>query len=175
MVLAKQPAAVAGHAFVSGQIARTTDFEKPPAAAKLTAGPMDSACTASHFGATSVEVKPGDLVADTFQGEHATVYNVKDRGLVVITSCGHAGVINSVRHAQKVSGIHKVHAIVGGFHLAPAPDDIVAKTVSAFKDINPGYVIPMHCSGVNMIMAVHAAMPKTLVMPSTGSRVVFGT
>jgi 7,8-dihydropterin-6-yl-methyl-4-(beta-D-ribofuranosyl)aminobenzene 5'-phosphate synthase len=174
VVLAKQPAAVAGHAFVSGQIARTTDFEKPPAAAKLMAGPMDSACTASHFGPTSVEVKPGDLVADTFQGEHATVYNVKDRGLVVITSCGHAGVINSVRHAQKVSGIQKVHAIVGGFHLAPAPGDIVAKTVSAFKDINPDYVIPMHCSGVNMIMAVHAAMPKTLVMPSTGTRVVFG-
>src|SRR5437667_12658353 len=135
VVLAKQPAAVAGHAFVTGQIARITDFEKPPAAARLMAGPMDSACTASHFGATSVEVKPGDLVTDTFQGEHATVYNVKDRGLVVITSCGHAGVINSVRHAQKVSGIQKVHAIVGGFHLAPAPDDIVAKTVEAFKGI----------------------------------------
>jgi 7,8-dihydropterin-6-yl-methyl-4-(beta-D-ribofuranosyl)aminobenzene 5'-phosphate synthase len=135
---------------------------------------MDSACTAGHFGATKVEAKPGDLVADTFQGEHATVYHVKDRGLVVITSCGHAGVINSVRHAQKVSGIQKVHAIVGGFHLAPAPDDIVAKTVAVFKDINPDYIIPMHCSGVNMIMAVHMAMPKTLVMPSTGTRVVFG-
>ena len=174
VVFAKQPAAVAGHAFVTGQIARITDFEKPPAAARLMTGPMDSACTASHFGATSVETKPGELVADTFQGEHATVYHVKDRGLVVITSCGHAGVINSVRHAQKVSGIQKVHAIVGGFHLAPAPDEIVAKTVAVFKDINPDYIIPMHCSGVNMIMAVHMAMPKTLVMPSTGTRLVFG-
>ena len=107
-------------------------------------------------------------------GRGAPIYHVKDRGLVVITSCGHAGVINSVRHAQKVSGIQKVHAIVGGFHLAPAPDDIVAKTVAVFKDINPDYIIPMHCSGVNMIMAVHMAMPKTLVMPSTGTRVVFG-
>jgi metal-dependent hydrolase (beta-lactamase superfamily II) len=56
-----------------------------------------------HFGATNVETKPGDLVADTFQGEHATVYNVKDCGLAGITSCGHGGVINSVRHAQKMS------------------------------------------------------------------------
>ena len=174
VVLARQPAVVSGHAFVTGQIPRVTDFEKPPAAARLVAGAMDSACAAGHFGATQVEVKPGALVADTFQGEHATVYHVKDRGLVVVTSCGHAGVINSVRQAQKASGVQKVHAIVGGFHLAPAPDDVVAKTVAAFKEIGPDYVIPMHCSGVNLIIAVHAAMPKTLVMPSTGTRVVFG-
>ena len=174
VVLAKQPGVVAGHAFVTGQIPRVTDFETPPAAARLMAGPMDSACAAGHFGATRVEAKPGELVADNFQGEHATVYHVKDRGLVVITSCGHAGVVNSVRQAQKASGIQKVHAIVGGFHLAPAPDDVVAKTVAAFKKIGPDYVIPMHCSGVNTIMAVHMAMPKTLVMPSTGTRVVFG-
>jgi len=174
VVLAKQPGVVVGHAFVTGQIPRVTDFENPPAAARLMAGPMGSACAAGHFGATRVEAKPGELVADNFQGEHATVYHVKDRGLVVITSCGHAGVVNSVRQAQKASGIQKVHAIVGGFHLAPAPDDVVAKTVAAFKEIGPDYVIPMHCSGMNTIMAVHMAMPKTLVMPSTGTRVVFG-
>ena len=174
IVLAKQPTVVVGHAFTSGQIARTTDFEKPPAAARLVAGPMDSACSTTHFGPTLVQTKPGDLVADNFQGEHATVYHVKGRGLVVITSCGHAGVINSVRQAQKASGIDKVHAIVGGFHLAPAPDDVVAKTVAAFKTIGPDYVIPMHCSGINTIMAVHREMPAKLVMPSTGTRVVFG-
>ena len=79
-----------------------------------------------------------------------------------------------MRQAQKVSGVQKVHAIVGGFHLAPAPDEVVAKTVEAFKAIDPDYVIPMHCTGWNTIMAVHMAMPRTLVMPSTGTRVVFG-
>jgi 7,8-dihydropterin-6-yl-methyl-4-(beta-D-ribofuranosyl)aminobenzene 5'-phosphate synthase len=140
VVLAQQPTVVAGHAFTTGQIPRLTDFEKPPAAARLVAGPMDSACAASlHFppGAMKVEMKPGELVADSFQGEHATAYHVKDRGLVVITSCGHAGVINSVRQAQKASGIDNVHAIVGGFHLAPAPDEVVAKTVDAFRAIDP--------------------------------------
>ena len=135
---------------------------------------MGSACSVTHFGVTQVETKPGELVADTFQGEHATAYHVKDRGLVVITSCGHAGVINSVRQAQKASGVDKVHAIVGGFHLAPAPDEIVAKTVEAFKAIDPDYIIPMHCTGLNTIMAVHNTMPKKLVMPSTGTRVLFG-
>lgn len=174
VVLSKQPTVVAGQGFTSGQIARVTDFEKPPAAARLAAGAMDSACSVSHFGTSQVEARPGDLVPDMFQGEHATAYHVKDRGLVVVTSCGHAGVINSVRQVQKATGIDKVHAIVGGFHLAPAPDDIVARTVEAFRQIDPDYVVPMHCSGINTIMAVHQAMPKKLVMPSTGTRVVFG-
>jgi 7,8-dihydropterin-6-yl-methyl-4-(beta-D-ribofuranosyl)aminobenzene 5'-phosphate synthase len=174
VVVAKQATAVAGHAFTTGQIPRLTDFERPPAAARLVAGAMDSACSPTHFGTTKVENKPGELVADTFQGEHATAYHVKDRGLVIITSCGHAGVINSVRQAQRAAGIDKVHAIVGGFHLAPAPDEIVAKTVEAFKAIDPDYVIPSHCTGLNTIIAVHRAMPQKLVMPSTGTRVIFG-
>jgi 7,8-dihydropterin-6-yl-methyl-4-(beta-D-ribofuranosyl)aminobenzene 5'-phosphate synthase len=135
---------------------------------------MDSACSMTHFGEVKVEAKPGDLVTDTFQGEHATVYLVKDRGLVVITSCGHAGVINSVRQAQKASGVEKVHAIVGGFHLAPAPEEVIAKTVAAFKAINPDYILPAHCTGINTIIAVNREMPAKLVMPSTGTRVVFG-
>jgi 7,8-dihydropterin-6-yl-methyl-4-(beta-D-ribofuranosyl)aminobenzene 5'-phosphate synthase len=174
VVLARQPTVVAGHAFTSGQIPRVTDFETPPAAARLVAGPMDSACAPAHFGATKVEARPGELVPDLFQGEHATAYLVKDRGLVVITSCGHAGVVNSVRQVQKATGIDKVHAIVGGFHLAPAPDETVAKTVAAFKAINPDWIIPMHCTGLNTIMAVHREMAARLVMPSTGTRVVFG-
>jgi 7,8-dihydropterin-6-yl-methyl-4-(beta-D-ribofuranosyl)aminobenzene 5'-phosphate synthase len=174
VVLAKEPTVVAGHAFTSGQIARVTDFEKGSPTARLVVEAQGSACAAAHFSTLQVEVKPGELVADTFQGEHATAYHVKDRGLVVITSCGHAGVINSVRQIQKATGIENVHAIVGGFHLAPAPDEIVAKTVAAFKAIDPDYIVPAHCTGANTIMAIHREMPAKLVMPSTGTRVIFG-
>lgn len=172
--LVRQPAVIAGQGFTSGQIPRVTDFEKPPAAARLQAGAAGSACSPTHFGVVQIETKPGDLVVDTFQGEHATAYHVKDRGLVVITSCGHAGVINSMRQVQKATGIGKVHAVVGGFHLAPAPEEIVAKTVAAFKAIDPDYIIPAHCTGLNTIMAVHRELPAKLIMPSTGTRVVFG-
>jgi 7,8-dihydropterin-6-yl-methyl-4-(beta-D-ribofuranosyl)aminobenzene 5'-phosphate synthase len=174
VVLAKEPTVVAGHAFTSGQIARAMDFEKGLPAARLEVEAHDSACAAAHFSALQVEVTPGELVADTFQGEHATAYHVRDRGLVVITSCGHAGVINSVRQMQNATGIEKVHAIVGGFHLAPAPDEVIAKTVMAFQAIDPDYIIPAHCTGASTIMAVHREMPATLVMPSTGTRVIFG-
>jgi 7,8-dihydropterin-6-yl-methyl-4-(beta-D-ribofuranosyl)aminobenzene 5'-phosphate synthase len=154
----------------TGQIPRLTDFEKPPAAARLVAGPPNSACAASlHFppGTLKVEAKPGELIVDTFQGEIATVYAVRDRGLVVITSCGHAGVINSVRQAQKVTGVEKVHAVVGGFHLAPAPDEVVAKTVEAFKALDPDYIVPMHCT-INTIIAINRETPRKLALPSTG-------
>lgn len=177
VVIATEPAVVAGHAITSGQIPRLTDFEKPPSGARLVVGLPNTACSASlHFpsGSLMVESKPGEPVADTFQGEHATAYHVKDRGLVVITSCGHAGVINSIRQVQKVTGIDKVHAIAGGFHLAPAPDEIVAKTVEALKSIDPDYILPAHCTGLNTIMAIHREMPDRLVMPSTGTRVTFG-
>ena len=177
VVLAKEPTVVAGHACTSGQIPRLTDFEKPPAAARLEAGPPGSGCEASlHFppGALQVEAKSSELVPDIFWGEHATAYHVKNRGLVIISSCGHAGIINSIRQLQKATGIEKVHAVVGGWHLAPSPDEIVAKTVVAFKEIDPDYLIPMHCTGWNTVMAIQREMPAKLIMPSTGTRVVFG-
>jgi 7,8-dihydropterin-6-yl-methyl-4-(beta-D-ribofuranosyl)aminobenzene 5'-phosphate synthase len=177
VVLAEEPTVVAGHALTSGHIARITDFEMSPPSARLEAGPTGSACDATfHFppGTVKMEAKPGDLVKDIFWGEHATAYNVKDRGLIVISSCGHAGIINSVRQLQKSTGIEKVHAVVGGWHLAPYPDELIAKTVAAMKEINPDYIIPMHCTGFRTIMAVQRDMPEKLIMPSTGTSVVFG-
>lgn len=177
VVLAKQPTVVEGHAFTSGQIPRLTDFEKSPPAARLEAGVPGSGCEATlHFppGTVKVEAKPGELVTDIFWGEHATAYHVKNRGLVVISSCGHAGIINSIRQVQKATGVDKVHAVVGGWHLAPSPDEIVAKTVEALKQLDPDYLIPMHCTGFNTIAAIQREMPKKLIMPSTGTRVVFG-
>jgi 7,8-dihydropterin-6-yl-methyl-4-(beta-D-ribofuranosyl)aminobenzene 5'-phosphate synthase len=177
VVLAEEPTTVAGHAMTSGHIPRITDFEIPPPAAQLEVGATGSGCdTTFHFppGTVKVEGKPGELVKDIFWGEHATAYNVKDRGLVVVSSCGHAGIINSVRQLQKSTGVEKVHAVVGGWHLAPYPDDIIDKTVAALKEINPDYLIPMHCTGFRTMMAVQREMPQKLIMPSTGTRVVFG-
>jgi 7,8-dihydropterin-6-yl-methyl-4-(beta-D-ribofuranosyl)aminobenzene 5'-phosphate synthase len=177
VLLAEEPTTVAGHAMTSGHIPRITDFEIPPPAARLEVGATGSGCDATfHFppGAVKVEGKPGELVKDIFWGEHATAYNVKDRGLVVVSSCGHAGIINSVRQLQKSTGVEKVHAVVGGWHLAPYPDDIIDKTVAALKEINPDYLIPMHCTGFRTMMAVQGEMLQKLIMPSTGTRVVFG-
>jgi 7,8-dihydropterin-6-yl-methyl-4-(beta-D-ribofuranosyl)aminobenzene 5'-phosphate synthase len=177
VVLAKQGTVVAGHAITSGQIPRLTSFESYPPFARLEAGAPGSGCEADlHFpaGTLQVEAQPGELVQDIFWGEHATAYNVRDRGLVVISSCGHAGIINSIRQLQRATGVERIHAVVGGWHLAPAPDEVVTQTVEAFRQLDPDYLIPMHCTGSNTIALIQRDLPDKLVLPSTGTRVVFG-
>ena len=66
----------------------------------------------------------------------------------------------------------RVHAQLGD--LAPAPDAIVAKTADAIKDINPDYILPMHCTGFYTSALIEARMPHRIVEPSSGTRVVFG-
>ena len=111
---------------------------------------------------------------DDFQGEIATVYNVRDRGLVIISSCGHSGIVNTVQHVQSVTGIEKVHAVVGGIHLAAAPDSIVTKTADAFQQIQPDYFVPMHCTGFYPAIMIEHVMPKPVIEASSGTHLVFG-
>jgi 7,8-dihydropterin-6-yl-methyl-4-(beta-D-ribofuranosyl)aminobenzene 5'-phosphate synthase len=184
--LTKDPTVVADHTLVSGQIARTTDFETAyldglPVSATLQAarvevGPAGYICgDVSHFQPMLTESAQGDIVPDNFQGEIATVYNVRNRGLVIISSCGHSGIINTIKHAQSVSGIDNVHAVVGGIHLAAAPDVLVAKTAEAFQQIQPDYFVPMHCTGFYPALMIERGMPRRVVEPSSGTRIVFGT
>ncbi len=171
VVMAPEPLVIGDQAFTTGAIARST-FETVQPAAQVELGLRDGAgCDSSHF---SPAEQAGAIVPDQFWNEHATCFHVKDRGLVVISSCGHAGIVNSVKTAQAVSGIEKVHAVIGGFHLAPAPDAYVMQTVEALKAINPDYLVPMHCSGRTFTRLADAAMPGKIIPPSTGSRFTFG-
>jgi 7,8-dihydropterin-6-yl-methyl-4-(beta-D-ribofuranosyl)aminobenzene 5'-phosphate synthase len=127
-------------------------------------------CDVGHFTAAELQ---GKLVPDEHIHEHATCYNLKDRGLIVISSCGHVGIVNSVRQAQEVSGVHKVHAIVGGFHLGPAPKEYLDTVVAEIGKLEPEVVVPMHCSGANFNQAMREQMPDKLLVTTTGSQIIF--
>lgn len=171
VVMAEKPAVIDGHAFTTGAIPRKS-FEKAYPTPKVEIGMRDGAgCDASHF---SREEQEGKIVVDQFRNEHGTCFNVKDRGLVVISSCGHAGIVNTVKQAQAVSGEKKVHAVMGGFHLTPAPDSYITQVVQALKEIDPDYLVPMHCSGAGFVRAVQKEMPDKLIVPYTGTRFIFG-
>ena len=114
------------------------------------------------------------IVPDDFQHEQATCFLVKGKGLVVMTSCGHRGIVNSVRGAMKVSGVDKIHAILGGFHLMPTSEEYVRSTVAALKELNPDYLIPMHCSGSRFYEIAKQEMPGRVLLSSTGTRFIFG-
>ena len=171
VVLAETPTVVAGHAFTTGKIKRASIEKVLPNTLVEFAMKDGLGCDAGHY--TSAELL-GKTVPDEHIHEHATCFNVKDRGLVVISSCGHVGIVNSVRQAQEVSGVQKVHAIVGGFHLGPAPADYLNQVVAEIKKLEPDVVIPMHCSGNNFIAAMRQQMPDRLLVSTTGSRVTFG-
>jgi 7,8-dihydropterin-6-yl-methyl-4-(beta-D-ribofuranosyl)aminobenzene 5'-phosphate synthase len=170
-VLCQTPTVVAGHAFTTGQIKRST-IEKVLPNTQVEFGIKDGVgCNASHYLPAEME---GKRVPDEHIHEHATCFNIKDKGLVVISSCGHVGIVNSVRQAQEVSGIQKVHAVVGGFHLGPAPADYLKQVVAEIKKLQPDVLIPMHCSGLNFVQEARAQMPDSVLVTTTGSRVTFG-
>jgi 7,8-dihydropterin-6-yl-methyl-4-(beta-D-ribofuranosyl)aminobenzene 5'-phosphate synthase len=93
---------------------------------------------------------------------------------VILTACSHRGVVNTIKQAQAASGMPKVHAVIGGFHLAPYPDDYVHRTIAALKEIDVDYVVPLHCSGEVFYDMAKAEMPHKLLRSYTGTRFVFG-
>ena len=114
-------------------------------------------------------------VADDMRHELGTCYVVKNRGLVVQSSCSHRGILNAVRRAREVSGIDHVHAVIGGFHLVwPRTEQDAVRTVDELQDIDPDYIIPMHWSVEAFIAEALRRMPGKVIRPYVGSRFVFG-
>lgn len=159
-VCCPQPHALEG-AFTSGYITRDS-FEE------VTGGSLvaDDHCTEAE--------RQGKLVKDTHPDEHATCYIVKGKGLVVISSCGHTGIINTVRSAMAAANIDKVHAVIGGFHLGTSPVEYLQHTLRELQAINPDVILPMHCTGERFINMLRERMPDRVVYSNVGSRFTFG-
>ena len=168
---AEGPALVADHGFTTGQIGQAS-FEKLLSPSAMKVG-------VDHGMGCYAERLPDDertkaVIPDQFRHEIATAFNLKGRGLIVLTSCSHRGVINAIKQAQATSGVKKVHAVIGGFHLAPYDADYVRETIAALKDIEIDYVIPLHCTGEPFYDMAKAEIPSKLLRSYTGTRFVFG-
>jgi 7,8-dihydropterin-6-yl-methyl-4-(beta-D-ribofuranosyl)aminobenzene 5'-phosphate synthase len=167
---AEGPALVADHAFASGRIGLTS-FEKVLSPTAMRIGVENGiGCYPDQF---AQDERDKVVVPDQFRHEIATAFNLKGRGLIVLTSCSHRGVINTVKQAQAASGIRKVHAVIGGFHLAPYAEEYVRETVISLKEIDPDYVIPMHCTGEPFYEAAKTEMPDKLLRALTGTKFDF--
>jgi 7,8-dihydropterin-6-yl-methyl-4-(beta-D-ribofuranosyl)aminobenzene 5'-phosphate synthase len=165
--IAADPMLVADHAFTTGLIPLET-FERAAIPTQMRPG---VGCDAAALSPAKRNEKQ---IADDGEHELASCYAVKGLGLVVIASCSHRGVLNSVKRAQAVSGIQKVHAVVGGFHLVkPRTDDEARRTVAKFAKIDPTYIVPMHCTGEVFIAEALRVMPDKIVRPYVGTRFTF--
>jgi 7,8-dihydropterin-6-yl-methyl-4-(beta-D-ribofuranosyl)aminobenzene 5'-phosphate synthase len=139
---------------VLGEVERVTDFEKgfPWAEAKV----------------------DNEWLMDPFYDDQGVVVKVKDRGLVVIGGCSHAGIINTVKYAQKVAQTNKVHAVLGGFHLTgPIFDPIIGLTIEEMKRIRPDLITPLHCTGWKAITQFAQEMPEQFHLTTVGTTYVF--
>jgi len=111
---------------------------------------------------------------DTFEDDTAVVAYLAGKGLVVLSGCAHSGIVNTVRHARAVTGVDRVHAVMGGFHLSgPGKDEPIRQTVAAMQEIDPDWVIPTHCTGRRAIAAFEAAMGDKVIVNMAGTRLVF--
>nr|WP_320160808.1 MBL fold metallo-hydrolase [uncultured Methanoregula sp.] len=144
----------AGHLLVTGEVERKTAFEK---------------------GMPGMEMFVNDAWSpDPILDDQALVINVKDKGLVVISGCAHAGIINTVEYAKKITGVDHVHAVLGGFHLTgPAFAQVIPPTITGMKQINPDYVVPMHCTGWDAINRFMEAMPGRCILNTVGTTYQF--
>ncbi len=140
---------------VSGQVARTTEFERG---------------FSIHYAKREDVWEPDPLILD----DQCVIANVRGKGLVVVTGCGHAGIINTVRYAQALTGEPTVHAVIGGFHLTGGVfEEIIPETVAALKQINPRYVFPAHCTGGSAQQQIANAMPDEFIQNQVGTTLVF--
>lgn len=164
------PSLVAEHGFTTGQIGQKS-FEKTLSPSVMKIG------VAQGFGCQAANLpedeRTASTIPDQFRHEIATAYNIKGRGLVVLTSCSHRGVVNAIKQAQTASGVTKIHAVIGGFHLAPYKDDYIADTVAALKEMDVDYVVPLHCSGEPFYEKVKAEMPTKVIRAYTGTQLIF--
>jgi 7,8-dihydropterin-6-yl-methyl-4-(beta-D-ribofuranosyl)aminobenzene 5'-phosphate synthase len=173
LMMSEVPALVADHAFTTGRIGQVS-FEKPLLPTQEIVGIFDGfGCLPEKMPAAK---NVGQYIPDDFDHEIATVYMVKGKGLVVLTSCSHRGVINTVKAAQKASGIDKVHAVIGGFHIVPPlGDDYIRQTIEAFREIDPDYLIPAHCTGDRFYDLARQTLGDKVIHSAVGTRFIFGT
>jgi 7,8-dihydropterin-6-yl-methyl-4-(beta-D-ribofuranosyl)aminobenzene 5'-phosphate synthase len=170
VTFAEARALVADHAFTTGQIGLNS-FEKLLSPSAMKIGVENGiGCYPDKF---SEQERAKAVIPDQFRHEIAIAFNLKGRGLVVLTSCSHRGVVNAIKQAQAASGVQKVHAVIGGFHLAPYKEDYVRETISALQDIDLDYLIPLHCTGEPFYEIARVEMPTKLLRSYTGTRFVF--
>jgi 7,8-dihydropterin-6-yl-methyl-4-(beta-D-ribofuranosyl)aminobenzene 5'-phosphate synthase len=92
-------------------------------------------------------------------------------GLVVLTGCGHAGLVNTLEHVSRLTGGRRVHAVLGGFHLASASEDRMARTMLALHRFDVQRVGPAHCTGLTANARILAELPERYVRLATGVRI----
>jgi len=141
---------------VTGEIPRTNSFEKgfPNHYSQVEEGRME----------------PDPLIKD----DQAIILTVKEKGLVIITGCGHAGIINTLNYAKELTGEDRIYAVLGGMHLSGGLfEPIIPRTIEELEELKPKFVVPCHCSGLKAMTEIARKMPDAFIQNSVGTNYIF--
>jgi 7,8-dihydropterin-6-yl-methyl-4-(beta-D-ribofuranosyl)aminobenzene 5'-phosphate synthase len=142
-------------ALITGEVDRVTGFEKG---------------FAIHQAWRGRGWEPDPLIMD----DQALIVHVAGLGLVVLTGCGHGGIVNICRYAQRLTGVQKLHAVIGGFHLfGPLFEPIIEDTVGALEQLAPEVIVPAHCTGWTGTHAIARRLPGAFIQNSVGTTFTF--
>jgi 7,8-dihydropterin-6-yl-methyl-4-(beta-D-ribofuranosyl)aminobenzene 5'-phosphate synthase len=145
-----------GTVLITGQVERVTDFEL--------GFPIQQARNAE--GAWEPDVWVWD--------DQAVVCHVKGKGLLVLTSCSHAGVINVLVHARRLTGVDPIYGLVGGMHLTGGlMEPLIPRTLAELATIGPSVIVPGHCTGWKATHELSRQMPGAYIQSSVGTRLHF--
>lgn len=144
-----------GSLLVTGEVDRTTAFERG---------------FPGHEAHRHGGWEPDPLILD----DQALVASVRGHGLVVLTGCGHSGIINILRYVRKLATEDRIHAVLGGFHLlGTAFEPIIGPTCDALGEFSPDFLVPAHCTGWRATHALAARFPEAFIHNSVGTRFEF--
>ena len=114
--------------------------------------------------------QPDPLVLD----DQALIVNVRGKGLIVISGCGHAGMVNISRYARRLTGEQPLHALLGGFHLnGPIFEPLIPRVLDDLALLDPQVLVPAHCTGWRAQHAMAARFGEAFVPDSVGTRFTF--
>jgi 7,8-dihydropterin-6-yl-methyl-4-(beta-D-ribofuranosyl)aminobenzene 5'-phosphate synthase len=146
------PELILDQVLITGTVEATTPYETPLPGAK--------------------RVIEGKEEPDPFSDEQALVAHVEGRGLVILGGCSHPGIVNMVKYAQKLTGVEKVAAIIGGLHLTAGGPELIKNTIDGLKEINPELLIAGHCTGFKALTQLAAAFPDNFMVSCVGTKVM---
>jgi 7,8-dihydropterin-6-yl-methyl-4-(beta-D-ribofuranosyl)aminobenzene 5'-phosphate synthase len=142
-----------GGVLITGEVDRTTDFE---------IGMPFHESRGEHGW------EPDPLILD----DQALIVHVRNRGLVVLTGCGHAGAVNICHYARRLTGVGPLAGLFGGFHLTgPAFEPIIEPTVTALRQLAPQIVVPAHCTGWRAQHRLAAELPDAFIPNAVGTTI----
>jgi 7,8-dihydropterin-6-yl-methyl-4-(beta-D-ribofuranosyl)aminobenzene 5'-phosphate synthase len=121
------------------------------------------------------KVDDGEIEADPLiKDDQAVILNVKEKGLVIITGCGHAGIINTLTCAKELTGEDRIYAVLGGMHLSGGLfEPIIPRTIEELEKLKPEFVVPCHCSGLKAVSEIARKMPRAFIQNSVGTSYIF--